>query len=153
MMLFMSRTSWGSGYQAMDLPAHTMSSYLTKWTRCHQECWMVSNLSWTITRYGLWYVSELTGCLLQNIDGVDYRKNIFLFLSNTGGRRSHRQLLTAGTERGRGRRYLSWTWNTSVSCFEPLRSFVILLIFLQLLLELLILCLLVDERVQVRRIM
>ena len=24
--------------------------------------------------------------LFQNIDGVDYRKNIFLFLSNTGGK-------------------------------------------------------------------
>jgi hypothetical protein len=32
-----------------------------------------------------WSVN-LTDCLLQNIDGVDYRKNIFLFLSNTGGK-------------------------------------------------------------------
>ena len=25
-------------------------------------------------------------CPVQNIDGVDYRRNIFLFLSNTGGK-------------------------------------------------------------------
>ena len=29
---------------------------------------------------------NLTVCLLQNIDGLDYRKNFFLFLSNTGGK-------------------------------------------------------------------
>ena len=51
----------------MDLPAHTISSHSM----------IVSILSWTITRYGLRLVSEL---------GVDYRKNIFLFLSSTGGK-------------------------------------------------------------------
>ena len=61
-----------------------------------------------------WLVN-LTDCLLQNIDGVDYRKNIFLFLSNTGGKEITQTALDSWNT-GREREQISaWTWNTLVS--------------------------------------
>ena len=45
---------------------------------------------------------------MQHIDGVDYRHNIFIFLSNTGGRDITRETYRFWTE-GRRREDISYT--------------------------------------------
>ena len=83
-----------------------------------------------------WSVN-LTDCLLQNIDGVDYRKNIFLFLSNTGGKEITQTALDSWN-RGREREQISVIDLEHLSkLLCDIRPFVILLILLQLQLGLL----------------
>ena len=83
-----------------------------------------------------WSVS-LTDCLLQNIDGVDYRKNIFLFLSNTGGKEIT-QTAPDIWNMGKEREQISVMDLEHLSkLLYAIRSLVILLILLQLLLGLL----------------
>ena len=73
-----------------------------------------------------WSVN-LTDCLLQNIDGVDYRKNIFLFLSNTGGKEITQTALDSWN-RGREREQISVMDLEHLSkLLCAMRSFMILL--------------------------
>ena len=76
-----------------------------------------------------WSVN-LTDCLLQNIDGVDYRKNIFLFLSNTGGKEITQTALDSWN-RGREREQISVMDLEHLSkLIRAMRSFMIILILL-----------------------
>ena len=76
-----------------------------------------------------WSVN-LTDCLLQNIDGVDYRKNIFLFLSNTGGKEITQSALDSWN-RGKEREKISVMDLEHLSkLLFAMRSFVILFMLL-----------------------
>ena len=79
----------------------------------------------------------MTDCLLQNIDGVDYRKNIFLFLSNTGGKEITQTALDSWNRGREGEQISVMDLEHLSKLIRAIRSFMIILILLQLLLGLL----------------